>query len=69
MYSLVGAGAGGGSGSSDQAPGVVCSGGAGGGWRWQAGDLMLTRAELHVLATPTGVVPVGIGAGGTAGRA
>ena len=43
----------------------MCSGGAGGGGAGKR-EIVLTRAEV-LAAYPTGVVPVGIGAGGTAG--
>ena len=61
---LIGAGGGGGSGGTSGS-GVACSGGAGGGGAGKR-DIILTRAEV-LAAYPTGVVPVGIGAGGTAG--
>ncbi len=61
---LLGAGGGGGSGGTSGA-GVVCSGGAGGGGAGKR-ELVLTRAEV-LAAYPTGVVPIGIAAGGTAG--
>ena len=61
---LVGPGGGGGSGGTSGA-GVACSGGAGGGGGGKR-EFVLTRAEV-LAAYPTGIVPVGIGAGGTAG--
>ena len=61
---LIGAGGGGGSGGTSGA-GVVCSGGAGGGGAGKR-ELVLTRADV-LAAYPTGIVPIGIGAGGTAG--
>ena len=61
---LIGAGGGGGSGGTSGA-GVVCTGGAGGGGAGKR-DIILTRAEV-LAAYPTGIVPISIGAGGTAG--
>ena len=61
---LIGAGGGGGSGGTS-GDGVDCTGGAGGGGAGKR-ELVLTRAEV-LAAYPTGVVPVGIAAGDTAG--
>ena len=63
---LIGAGGGGGSGGTSGS-GVACSGGAGGGGAGKR-DIILTSEEV-LDAYPTGVVPISIGAGGTAGRA